>query len=418
MSSIFSHRNNGKLNVAMWNIHGFSSYKSDDDVFLNTVKNVDILSLVETWGGGDNPQIQIPEFSLVTNSNRKKHGKARRFSGGISIYVKNQIQKGVSKLPYSNTDIVWIKLVKSFFNLQKDIFLGIIYFSPENSSGNSQDLNDLYRTLLGDIEKYSSQGDIIVQGDFNAYTNTVSDSVIFDESEHSNSDDQNYVSDTHTPRNNMDKKTLNKSGKLLINLCKESSLKILNGRTIGDLKGKYTCTTYNGCSLVDYTLVSNQLFQGIGSFEVNDLTDLSDHCLINCSLLTCFYNKKHRDNLIPLPGKFIWDNVAIENFITNLKSEPIKHKLQDFLMDTTDNSDSVVEKLNSILHETAKMSAKFIKGKIPNKKVKRKKKEWFSDSCRELRNTVKSYLSLINKYPNNDSYRIKYYSFLSKYRRK
>ena len=216
----------------------------------------------------------------------------------------------------------------------------------------------------------------------------------------------------------MDKKIVNRSGKLLLNLCKESTLRILNGRTIGDLQGRYTCTTYNGCSLVDYTLVNNELLRGIGNFKVQDLTNLSDHCLIVCSLLTCFYVKKHRDNLIPLPGKFIWDKEAIENYKTNLESEPIKHKLDDFLADNTGNSDYSVEKLNSILHETAKMSAKFVKGKKPSQKVKRKKKKWFSDSCRELRNTVKSYLSLVNKYPNNAEYRIKYYSFLSKYRRK
>jgi hypothetical protein len=100
----------------------------------------------------------------------------------------------------------------------------------------------------------------------------------------------------------MDRKTLNKSGKLLLNLCKESSLRILNGRTVGDLQGRYTRTTYNGCSLVDYTLVNNELLRGIGNFKVNDLTNLSDHCLINFSLLACFYVKKHRDNLTPLPG--------------------------------------------------------------------------------------------------------------------
>ena len=161
--SVLSRQNNGNLNIAMWNIHGFSSNKSTDDVFLKTIKNVNILSIVETWSGGDNPPIEIPEFSLVANSTRKKHGKARRFSGGISIYVRDEIKKGTSKLPHSNTDIVWIKLDKAFFNLRKDVFLGIIYFSPENSSGHNQDLNDVYAKLLSDIEKYSSKGDIIVQ---------------------------------------------------------------------------------------------------------------------------------------------------------------------------------------------------------------------------------------------------------------
>jgi hypothetical protein len=71
-----------------------------------------------------------------------------------------------------------------------------------------------------------------------------------------------------------------------------------------------------------------------------------------------------------------------------------------------------VEKLNSILHETVLMSTKFIKCKPPI--IKRR----FSDSCTELKDTVKSYLSLVNKYPTSDLYRQEYYSFLSRYRRR
>lgn len=174
--------------------------------------------------------------------------------------------------------------------------------------------------------------------------------------------------------------------------------------------------TYNGCSLVDYTLVSTDLLQGVSRFTVNNLTELSDHSLIYCSLFTCFYDIKHKDQLDPLPGKFIWNKEAIENYKANLLSEKIKHKLQDFLINKNDNCELAVETFNSILQETATMSAKFVKSKILP--IKKKKKACFSDSCHELRNTVRSYLSLVNKYPYNGEYRKKYYSFLSKYRRK
>jgi hypothetical protein len=39
-------------------------------------------------------------------------------------------------------------------------------------------------------------------------------------------------------------------------------------------------------------------------------------------------------------------------------------------------------------------------------------------SCHDLKNTVKKYCFLINKYPGNGSYRKEFYSFRSKYRRK
>lgn len=89
--------------------------------------------------------------------------------------------------------------------------------------------------------------------------------------------DDNYISDFHIY--NLDKKkTLNKSGKLLLDFCKENSLRIVNGRTLGDLPDKYACFTYNGCSIVDYTIASLYLFQSIRTFHVNYFTPISDHC--------------------------------------------------------------------------------------------------------------------------------------------
>ena len=68
------------------------------------------------------------------------------------IYVK------VSKLAYSHSDIVWIKIDKTFFHLKTDIFLAVVYFSPEHSSGASDNINDLYSKLLNNIEFYSQLG--------------------------------------------------------------------------------------------------------------------------------------------------------------------------------------------------------------------------------------------------------------------
>ena len=43
----------------------------------------------------------------------------------------------------------------------------------------------------------------------------------------------------------------NKFGNELIDIVKKADLKILNGRTLGDVTGNYTCTQYNGKSVVD-----------------------------------------------------------------------------------------------------------------------------------------------------------------------
>lgn len=131
----------------------------------------------------------------------------------------------------------------SFLKVDKDIFLATVYISPENSSQNVSDIESVYEQLLVDVVRYSSLGHIIVQGDFNAYTNTMHDFVPFDVFSRSNTHDVHYVFDQNSPRNNLNPKLVNKSGKLLLSLCKESGLRILNGRTIGDLQGINTCIT-------------------------------------------------------------------------------------------------------------------------------------------------------------------------------
>ena len=128
-----------------------------------------------------------------------------------------------------------------------------------------------------------------------------------------------YVKDSIMPRNNLDPKRTNKSGKYLLDLCKETGLRILNGRKVGDLSGKPTCIRYNGCSVVDYMLVSNELYSLIGYFEVHNFSSLSDHCPISCSLFTTFFVSKTSSlKLESLPAKFVWNKESVDTYTKQL----------------------------------------------------------------------------------------------------
>ena len=54
----------------------------------------------------------------------------------------------------------------------------------------------------------------------------------------------------------------------LLDLCIESQLRILNGRSFGDSQGMFTSYKYNGNSVVDYMLVSENLLSQILYFNV------------------------------------------------------------------------------------------------------------------------------------------------------
>ena len=64
-------------------------------------------------------------------------------------------------------------------------------------------------------------------------------------------------------------------------------MRILNGRIIGDLFGKFTCHKPTGSSLVDYVIVSEELLDNVLYFKVSDfIPNFSDcHCKLSFSLL-------------------------------------------------------------------------------------------------------------------------------------
>ena len=52
--------------------------------------------------------------------------------------------------------------------------------------------------------------------------------------------DDHCLADSAIPRNNMDNKRTNKSGKSPLNICKETALKLVNGRSMHDIFGNFT----------------------------------------------------------------------------------------------------------------------------------------------------------------------------------
>ena len=70
-------------------------------------------------------------------------------------------------------------------------------------------------------------------------TNVCPDYIISDENQYPEMD-HHYLADSAIPRNNLDNKRTNTSGKSLLNICKETDLKLVNGRSMGDRFGNFT----------------------------------------------------------------------------------------------------------------------------------------------------------------------------------
>ena len=75
---------------------------------------------------------------------------------------------------------------------------------------------------------------------------------------------ENYVLEklNRKNRHNCDQK-INAHDKNILDLCKGFNMRILNGRTLGDSQGSFTCFQNNGRSTVDYAVASEYLMQAI-----------------------------------------------------------------------------------------------------------------------------------------------------------
>lgn len=79
----------------------------------------------------------------------------------------------------------------------------------------------------------------------------------------------NCVQDTCRHRNNQDLRPLDTQGKQILALCKATGLRIINGRTLGDTMGHFTCFCEGGDpSVIDYMLASERLLSKINYFWV------------------------------------------------------------------------------------------------------------------------------------------------------
>ena len=91
------------LSIASWNMNGLKSKthcKLEDDYFVSLIDKYDIICLSETHVGPD-ISLTIPGYKAF-KTHREKHPNAKKFSGGLVVFIKSTIEMGVSVLQVSN----------------------------------------------------------------------------------------------------------------------------------------------------------------------------------------------------------------------------------------------------------------------------------------------------------------------------
>ena len=159
-----------------------------------------------------------------------------------------------------------------------------------------------------------------------------------------------------------------------------NNLKILNGRKIGDLAGKYTCHHYNGSSTVDYIMTETDLFDKVRYFQVFPLTLFSDHYPIieNMDIKSINSKSKNTDqkNHIKAPGYFKWDINSKQKILKYLNSNEFNKPL-----DSPNKNDSLNLAVTNLTNILIHLSKKCLTFKSRSNKKKRKRNEFFDSDC-------------------------------------
>ena len=273
--------------------------------------------MTETMKGHEY-NVNIPGFCSWHFARSVRNKKAKRWSDGFLVLVRDNLQKTVCVSQLSEY-IVWI-LIKS--DRHQIYHVGFIYIPPEGSSFYNGDCP--FDVIQNEITQKRATGRIILSGDWNSHRGHLSDNP------------ENGIPKRQSPceRRSMDK-SINSYGRKLIELCKINKMLILNGRANserGNISDGFTCFKYNGSSTVDYTVAECSILKYIKHFSMLEKQVDSDHSPLSFTLeIETDINDPRKSDQYNTLEYYKWDPNNKFDFINSIESDQSRESFSDFV---------------------------------------------------------------------------------------
>ena len=200
--------------------------------------------------------------------------------------------------------------------------------------------------------------------------------------------DVDYNVDTQydvPPRTNQDNVT-NNYGRQLLDICKVTGLRIINGRYHNDAHiGRFTCHTANdGHSTVDYLLARPDDIPLVRDFCVEDMSVVSrDHCPLTFTLTVYCSNQPERTSISTADYRYVWSRDKLNIYRDNLMSDDIVQSLGN-IHNVLDN---VVPDVNAAVNilvtniESAATPCRRVTRRESDRKATVDRPRWWNDEC-------------------------------------
>ncbi|MCG8034648.1 MAG: endonuclease/exonuclease/phosphatase family protein, partial [Candidatus Thiodiazotropha taylori] len=364
--------------------------------FQNIFESNDVVLLTETWTDQFS-DLAVDNFEVFVLHRQEKKSGSKRNSGGIVLYLRNNLVSDDTLIYTSHDDILWVKISKSVLCLDNDLYICLCYVIPDESSRQALIETNIFDRLTESLifieNKSEGNSNVLMCGDFNSRTSVNPDFVTDDDPAHMDVLPEEYTSDRFMQRFSEDAGHVNNNGLLLLELCKQTGLRIMNGRVGNDNGiGRYTFVGHRGSSLVDYVLGSQEMFNFVTSFEVQEPNILSDHCLVSFSFEfgSPEIHEDFEENFEYISEKYKWNNDLKDEYINRLNLESSKvrlHQLDTKISACSNGAEvqSCVTDFVTLLHDVAtplfKKSIKHNNASISFNQDN--DNPWYNDECRQ-----------------------------------
>ena len=441
------------LRACVWNLNGLKSSKVQKlksinfDSIRQLLDHNDLICFSETWRDlKDDFQLDLDNNFLEFHKTGIRRFRSGRASGGMSLLIRTSIAKNCS-IVQSDSYHIWCQIDREAYGWESDLFICFLYIPPSTSNWFKSGESLTFDSLQEECSLYENKGWVLLFGDTNARTGNVNDFIENDEIDEFLPVGDNYQPDTILDKRiNDDESALNTNGTSLIEFCKSTGFRILNGRV--DKKHSHSFTYFNnsGNSVVDYALLKEEFFHLVNKLRVGELSEFSDHCPLQITIKASLCVIKKLDsaptnslekettltnNLIDnYKTKFLVDDNSIEKLISALKGEEVNNYIEIIKAQLDDckssaDVDKVVNNLRSKLLELSENN--FCAKKIFTKNKSRIKKcAWFDEECKTIKTSLnkarKSYQDACKssascRYNNLDSLRTSYFSLRREYKK-
>ena len=374
---------------------------------MNLISQYDLIFLNETWiSNKDTTNLNINGYiSEHIPGNKSKNTTKGRFSGGISFYYKNDLKNVVKVVEKLQSGIIWVKIDKSLFPFNQDVYICHLYVPPSSSKVLNISEVDILEQLELCIEKYDSIGKVYITGDFNCRTASSMDYIEFDKYI-----DQDFlIFDTsNIPKRSNQDSVLDYNGLRLLDLCQSTGLLIANGRISNDRNiGKFTFCSHIGQSTVDYLLLNLTDFNTIAYFNILDLNEHSDHLPISFHLFLKQYtiDETGIENDTFISRKIVWDQSKVDSFKAKLQNKIVS--FHQIISETDELIDDTVQSFTRLLHDTAfeTFGKTFSTTENNNMKHTKPLNDWFDINCESARRDFNQARNTFNRTKDDETRR-------------